>query len=295
MTVGGTVTPVALTGAVPVTTPSTQPAVVSLPATDANGNTLTYTAEVDAYSLVSDLEQQYDFQAPPGTNYFYNAHGAQEKYLVSGNGSNPSGGNYYVLLPNGNLYTWAGSLPASEAGTPVAALGAGVYAEPNVLLQAPVPRDPTAFTTEQTLDLQAPPGANYFYNARGAHEKYLVSGDGYNPAGSGYYILLPNGNLYKWVPNSLSTSLAGPVVAALGTYVYAHPDVLIDAGPAYNSTAYSTQQSLDLQAPPGGNYFFNARGSRRNIWSAAMARTQQEPATMSSCPTATFTPGSTIR
>ena len=79
------------------------------------------------------LEQQYDLMETTGvTNYLLNSHGAQEKYLVSSNGSNPAGGGYYVLFPNGNMFAFApdsnNDLLSTEAGT---AISAGTPASPD--------------------------------------------------------------------------------------------------------------------------------------------------------------------
>jgi len=102
--------------------------------------------------------------------------------------------------------------------------------------------NPVSYYTEQALDLQAPAAANpppfsggdpanYYFNANGGQEKYLVSGNGSNPAGSGYYFVLPNGNLYAWDGNSLVTSeAAGPLVTLNGN-VYADPTQLINDPP----------------------------------------------------------------
>ena len=64
------------------------------------------------------------------------------------------------------------------------------------------PYNPVSYYTEQDLDLQAPTAStpapftggdpsNYYDNAHGAQEKYLVSANGSNPAGHGYYFVLP--------------------------------------------------------------------------------------------------------
>ena len=88
--------------------------------TPSSGSSYT-SVQIGGYSLPFTVEQQLDLTAPPGTsNYFYNARGGFEKYLVSGNGSNPgAGGGYYILLPNGNLYAWNGNSLTSDEMTPV--------------------------------------------------------------------------------------------------------------------------------------------------------------------------------
>ena len=171
------------------------------------------------------------------SNYYLNAHGAQEKYLVSGNGSNAAAGGYYILMPNGNLYAWTGnSLASSLAATPAAQLGTTVYANPTLLINAAAPFNATALSIEQSLDLEAPPGtADYYFNTHGGQEKYLLSG----AAAGGYYIILPDGNLYAWIDNSLSSSLMAAPVATLPTFDYQNPAYLIDATTASSATAVS--------------------------------------------------------
>ena len=147
------------------------------------------------------------------------------------------------------------------------------------------------YSVEQQLDLMAPPGtSNYFVNARGAGEEYLISGNGSNPAGGGYYVLLPNGNLYAWA-GSLTASEANPP-SSLGTAAYDVPTLLTDPAPGYTPIAYNTEQTLDLMAPPGtANYDFDAPALGKSILSAATAATRPAAATMSSCPMAISTPG----
>jgi hypothetical protein len=73
--------------------------------------------------------------------------------------------------------------------------------------------------------LQATP--NYYFNARGDQEEYLISGNGSNTAGGGYYILMPNGNLYAWDGRSLATTLKATPVASLGVSYYQNPAQLV--------------------------------------------------------------------
>ena len=116
------------------------------------------------------------------------------------------------------------------------------------------------FNVEQQYDLQAP-SSSYYFNARGGGEKYLVSGNGGNSAGAGYYIVIPGGNLYAFTGSLSSSETAGNFIASLGASAYADPTTLIDAVPAYNPTVWTTQQTLALQAT-SGNDMFNMRGAQ---------------------------------
>jgi hypothetical protein len=112
---------------------------------------------------------------------------------------------------------------------------------------------------EQQLSLATTPD-NDFYNARNGSEKYLVSTNGSNPAGGGYYVLFSNGNMFAYSPdfhNDLVNTESGTAIT-VGTSVYNDPTLLTNATPPYNPTAYSLA-SLDLQTTPSNNYF-NSRG-----------------------------------
>jgi len=101
-------------------TPYSQQITAPLSSTDGAGHSLGYTVQVGGYSQLFVTEQQLALTAPSGTaNYYYNIRGDQEKYLISTNGSNAVGGNYYLIVPNGNLYAWLNSLgryPRCTAG-----------------------------------------------------------------------------------------------------------------------------------------------------------------------------------
>ena len=90
-----------------------------------------------AYAAGNNL----DLQEPAGTtNYYDNLLNDQEKYLVSGNGSNGSHGSLYVITSNGNLYAWDGiSLATTLQTTPVAMLPTAYYENPGWLVE-PDPR-----------------------------------------------------------------------------------------------------------------------------------------------------------
>ena len=194
---------------------------IHLTSPDAAENPVTYSATVGGYNSLFDIEQQFALTAPnpngPGSEYLTDTRGAGEKYLVSINGSNSGSlsGGYFVLVPEpnsasptfANLYAWTdNSLTDSEAGTPIS-VPLSAYNDPTQIINAQAPYNPAAFNAS-TLDLQAPPNSNYFYNARGYGEKYFVSGNGNNASEAGYYIMTPNGNLYAWTNNSISDTLA---------------------------------------------------------------------------------------
>ena len=61
-----------------------------------------------------------------------------------------------------------------------------------------------------------------YFSYRGQNEKYLLSNNGSNPAGGGWFVLMPSGNLLAW-NGSLATS---PLVITLPKSVYDNPALL---------------------------------------------------------------------
>ena len=165
------------------------------------------------------------------------------------NGVQNSTSNAFAVSPSASVpYNKQVTVPVSSVGAPTVQVSGF-----NPL-----------FAVRQQLDLSPPAGtSSYFYNARGYQEKYLVSGNGSNTGAGGYYVIMPNGNLYAWLSNSMTTTLAADPVAQPGTIAYADPTQLTAALPPYNATASSIENGLDLQVPPGaGNYFVNSRGDQ---------------------------------
>jgi hypothetical protein len=102
--------------------------------------------------------------------------------------------------------------------------------------------------------------ADQSFNARNQGEKYLISSNGSNPAGAGYYVLMPSNMLYAYVPdanNDLVATLAGAPVADFTQALYAGQNV-------YNNPAllYNAAQAA---APAITTGFPNA-GSLRLTW-----------------------------
>jgi len=106
---------------------------VELAATDADSDQLSYTARIvsedplaeTAYNLDQQLNLYYE-----AANY-ENCFGLQEKFLLSEDGS------WYYILPNGEFYSWGGSI---ESSTLLATFNAGYHTDPSLLFEAEAPR-----------------------------------------------------------------------------------------------------------------------------------------------------------
>lgn len=121
-------------GAIPNQTlrPGT-PLVVSLPGSDADGDSLTYSARVvggvGGDSRAYELDQRLGLKYAGG--YFQNVQGRQEKWLYS------DSGQWYLIFSNGELRRWAGTISATlTAANLVATLDAAYYADPSRLWNA---------------------------------------------------------------------------------------------------------------------------------------------------------------
>ncbi|MCS7045021.1 MAG: S8 family serine peptidase [Gemmataceae bacterium] len=114
-------------------------AVVVLQAIPPQGRSLTYAAHL----VTSVNSQLYQLREQLGLrylgDYYFNAWGAQEKWLGSQNGT------WYCLLPNGQLRRWAGTMNTSlNPDNLIATLAPSVYAEPSQLWNAQPAAPPPA-------------------------------------------------------------------------------------------------------------------------------------------------------
>ena len=155
-----------------VTTPNRAPVLASIPdqtvapgasltqtlsASDPDGNSLAFSVRVvggtSSGSQASRLTQSLGLRYLG--SYFANSIGMNEKWLGG------SGANFYLLLPNGDLRRWTGTtanLTASQ--NLIANLGAGVYANPDLLLKAQNVNPLTATVVGNQLTLTAASGAS---------------------------------------------------------------------------------------------------------------------------------------
>jgi hypothetical protein len=89
-------------------------------------------------SWTANAQAAYDGTHVPGNlglvntavNYYFNARGYDEKYLQ---GSGATAGQWYFILPNGQLYQFSGSVPASIL---LATLDVTYWSDPTLLLAA---------------------------------------------------------------------------------------------------------------------------------------------------------------
>ena len=202
-----------------------------------NDPALLYNAQAPAAPTVQtnrgplyDIREEFGLTAPDITSAF-NAQGASEKYFQSTNGSNAPNGGYYVLLPDGDLYAWDGnSIATTVLQAPVANLSSyGVYANTALLYDAlPAFINDPVFAAKDQYGLTTP--ASRFQSPRLKASIISRAAMAATRRGSGYYVLMPGGDLYAYVPdasdNLLTNTLAGTPVAVLGASVYANPALL---------------------------------------------------------------------
>jgi hypothetical protein len=98
---------------------------VTLHATDPDGDAILYSAT--AVSQAYQLKQQYGFFF--GGKDYFNYGGQQDKWFQG------SGGAWFFILPNGQLYKWDGTA-GQATGTLIATMDASYYANPSLLYNA---------------------------------------------------------------------------------------------------------------------------------------------------------------
>jgi len=106
---------------------------VTLSATDIDGDSLSFSADVLANDAIAELayelDQQTDF-CQYGGSWYENCRGLGEKYIYS------TGGTWFYILADGELYRWGGSIDDS---TLEATLSADYHADPFLLIDAQPP------------------------------------------------------------------------------------------------------------------------------------------------------------
>jgi len=134
-----------------------QPLTLTLSGHDPDGDTLTYTAQVQgaqsSNALAYQLKQQLGLSY--AGSYYTNSWGQNEKWLEG------SGGLWYIILPDGELRQWSSTLSATLAPAAlIATLDSSYYDDPSLLWNAQPASAPAigVSITGNQLTIQPPSG-----------------------------------------------------------------------------------------------------------------------------------------
>jgi hypothetical protein len=254
------------------------PTSVPVGASDADGDPITWSASAAAYSPLFALEQQYRFQGGGQAT----VRGVTAYVLMTAD-NNAFGNPYYLLRQSDGAlfpYDGSGTFANTQAGTPLAALGASAYLDPSLLLKAAPPVDYAAlYNARQTLNLA---GVGYVTTDATA---YVLTGVS-NAFGSPLYLLRADGALFAYDKSgSLAHAFGGTPLANLGPGVYADPTLLLNAkaAPGLYVQLQQLEQRLDLQEvggswhtgllTPGAEWLYSPvpNGKGQNLYSLVLA------------------------
>jgi subtilisin family serine protease len=228
------------------------PLTVALPGSDVDGDALTFSAQVlPASSSLYLLEQQLQLQ-PFNHSYYTNLWGLGEKWLVGANEQ------WYCLLPTGQLYRWAGTIPATmEPANLVASLGTAIYADPTLLWQAQPQQAPPVTLAIQGNQLTITPQGPF----TGTFTVQVTVSDGLASAVGTFTV---NGtNIAPGLAAIANQSLAAGQTSLSVPLTASDPDgdTLATSAQVMTPAAnlYQLNQQLHLQ-PPNGSYYTNLWG-----------------------------------
>ncbi len=159
-----------------------------------------------------------------------------------------------VLLP------LAGSITASHGAAPVPISLNSLDPTPTGAVSYTVTFADPLLTLKNTYGLSLQDG---YFNYRNRSEKYFKSTNGSNSAGNGFYVLMPTGNLYTYVPdaaNDLNATLAVAPVGTVPISVYANPALLagntgLPIATAGTNSLYDLKIQYGLVTAPTFNKF----------------------------------------
>ncbi|MGF1581029.1 MAG: beta strand repeat-containing protein [Gemmataceae bacterium] len=114
--------PLSLESIADQTTSHNVPLSIELNATGGSDNPRTYSAQVESYSLLHELNKDKQFRV--SGSYHFNATGWNEKWLWSDKDE-----GWYVLFPNGDLHAY----PNNSFGKRLANVGTETWADPSLL------------------------------------------------------------------------------------------------------------------------------------------------------------------
>jgi len=224
---------------------------VLVSASDPDGNALSYSAR--AYDLTW-VARQLDDQLGLSHlgNYNQNAHGSDEKWM-----SSTLSGDWYCLLPNGELRRWSGSWSATlGSGGLVATLDSSYYADPARLWNAPPPVTPPVNLSFSGSQLTIDPTAGY----RGRFFVEVTVSDGSAAASRTFSVTVANGTpVIAAITDRTMHAAADKITVALSA---SDPDgdplTFSARALEVGREAYDLDQWLGLGFP--GSYYENGHG-----------------------------------
>jgi hypothetical protein len=158
---------------------------VTLSATDAENDPVTFTAAVAGFNPAFDLQRQYHFT---GVGYFTTPDNVTA-YVLTAPGSNLNGNSFYLLTANGNLYAFDGNgnygHTTANAANLVATLPAAVFNTPSLLTNAQPAAVPAATAvvsgTTLTVNVAGVPVGTVF-------QVFVNASDGAKTTTSGFLV-----------------------------------------------------------------------------------------------------------
>jgi hypothetical protein len=235
------------------------PFVAALEATSPEGSPLTYAAPVvSGDSLLFDIEEQYGF-----TGVGYVTVGATA-YVLHSNQPGPGFMGYYLIRPSDGAifpYDSTGNYAHAFANrTAVATVGARVFTDPALLLNA---QPPANYSALQSLQQQFQ--FNPVALVTAGVPAFVVSSAALNSFHNPYYLIRPSdGALFAYDGSGdFTTSFASnKPIATLGPNLSSFPTELTDAvaSPSLYAQLYAVNQLLDLHEQGGSfdtNFFGN--------------------------------------
>ena len=236
--------------------------VVSLSATDPNGDPISFTATIDAGA--SSLATPYEWKEQLGLtfngSYYTNTYGANEKWLSS------TSGVWYCILPNGELRRNAGSLSATLLPENlITVLPTAYYVDPSLLWNASPVSSPVLAIVGNQLTIQADSSV-----PAGSYLVRVTASDGALATSASFTLTVQDGAPAPMNRAPVVQAIANQNIAPGGQFVLSlnatDPDgdsitftATIDTGASSLASAYDWKQQLGLTF--GGSYFTNTFGA----------------------------------
>jgi len=223
---------------------------VTLSGHDADGDALTYSAQVvGAKSQAYQLRQQLGLTF--AGSYFTNSWGAQEKWLLG------AGQQWYFILPNGQLRKWAGTMTDSLAPANLLAnLDPSYYADPSLLWNAQPGSAPNVTLAIAGNHLTVLPPTGYTGNF--TIQVSVSDGSASDTKSFQVTVVAPTIALTLATPANQTLTAGQSVTVSLSAHGGAGPLTYAAKVTGGSSQAYQLKQRLGLAY--AGSYFTNSWG-----------------------------------